>query len=270
MRDGEGATKFVSINVKNTPTYEQAHAIASSISTSALVKCALHGADANWGRILCAVGYTRLPGNADDTSAQEWRVDPAKVTVKFVPPATLSAEERKTVVDELVVLKDGVPQQVDEDKAAHLLSFEDIDIVVDLQGGSAGLGAGHKMEQATYWTCDFSKVSCDIRFSPQFAFANHPARLHRITWTSTARIDLRTIPCLYPTSSHRNHRHVEHQYRIDMRMSMIHGVADACRACGSETAINSFLTSDSGLTAHTVSPDGRDGCHHGLAYGASL
>jgi glutamate N-acetyltransferase / amino-acid N-acetyltransferase len=159
VRDGEGATKFVSINVKNTPTYEQAHAIASSVSTSALVKCALHGADANWGRILCAVGYTRLPGSAEDASAQEWRVDPAKVTVKFVPPATLSAEERKTVVDELVVLKDGVPQEVDEDKAAHLLSFEDIDIVVDLQGGSSGSGVGQKMEQATYWTCDFSKVS---------------------------------------------------------------------------------------------------------------
>ncbi len=170
VRDGEGATKFVSINVRNTPTYEQAHRIAATISTSALVKCALHGEDANWGRILCAVGYTRLDGDAARSSAQaperafaenvqKWQVDPNRVTVKFVLPPTASEAERGSVPNDLTVLKDGVPQKVDEAEAAKLLALEDIAIEVDLQGGSFGLDSGTKLEQATYWTCDYSKVS---------------------------------------------------------------------------------------------------------------
>lgn len=171
VRDGEGAEKFVEINVKvsrvfyawperlyrcaedaneisvvlqGAPTYDHAHAIASSISTSALVKCALHGGDANWGRILCAVGYAPLP------SPSNWQIDPTLVTVSFVPPPHESAN-----FEELVVLKDGAPQRVDENKAAKLLALEDICIIVDLKGGSEGK-QGAK-EEAKYWTCDFSK-----------------------------------------------------------------------------------------------------------------
>ncbi|PWN52434.1 arginine biosynthesis protein ArgJ [Violaceomyces palustris] len=144
VRDGEGAEKFVEIKVKGAPTYEHAHAIASSISTSALVKCALHGGDANWGRILCAVGYAPLP------SSSSWSIDPSRVTVTFVPPAEVAKEHR-----ELVVLKDGAPQKVDEVEAGKLLAYEDINIVVDLAGGSDG-DAGAK-EEAKYWTCDLSR-----------------------------------------------------------------------------------------------------------------
>jgi glutamate N-acetyltransferase/amino-acid N-acetyltransferase len=57
IADGEGATKFVSVTVAGASTFQQARTIASSISKSALVKTALFGQDANWGRILCAVGY---------------------------------------------------------------------------------------------------------------------------------------------------------------------------------------------------------------------
>lgn len=155
VRDGEGAEKFVEIKVTGAPTYAHAHAIASSISTSALVKCALHGGDANWGRILCAVGYAPLPAGS------EWAIDPARVTVTFVPPAGEEASHAP-----LTVLQDGAPQQVDEAKAAALLALEDINIVVDLQGGSEG--ADGAREEACYWTCDFSKEyisvsSCAVR-----------------------------------------------------------------------------------------------------------
>lgn len=188
VRDGEGAEKFVEITVKvgeghdmgmslervsiltfipspipllaapqNAPTRQHAHSIASSISTSALVKCALHGSDANWGRILCAVGYAPLPTDTDGANAaQGWSIDPQKVTVKFLP-----AEGTEGGGEELVVLLDGAPQKVDEEAAAKLLEKEDIVISVDLQGGQwadTGAAAGKQAtEEATYWTCDFSK-----------------------------------------------------------------------------------------------------------------
>ncbi|PWN18125.1 arginine biosynthesis protein ArgJ [Microstroma glucosiphilum] len=157
VRDGEGAEKFVEITVKNAPTRQHAHSIASSISTSALVKCALHGSDANWGRILCAVGYAPLPTNTDGANeAQGWSIDPQKVTVKFLPAKGASQGE------ELVVLLDGAPQKVDEEAAGRLLQQEDICISVDLQGGQwsgggAAASAKQATEEATYWTCDFSK-----------------------------------------------------------------------------------------------------------------
>ncbi|KAJ7432645.1 hypothetical protein B0H11DRAFT_2379280 [Mycena galericulata] len=74
VRDGEGATKFVTVNVKGAPTYEDAHRIASRVSTSALVKTALYGEDANWGRVLAATGSASFP-----------TLDPSKVSVTFIP-----------------------------------------------------------------------------------------------------------------------------------------------------------------------------------------
>ncbi|KAK0555090.1 glutamate N-acetyltransferase [Tilletia horrida] len=150
VRDGEGAEKFVEITVKGAPTYDHAHTIASSISTSALVKCALHGGDANWGRILCAVGYTKLPSSTP--VGKKWNIDPSLVTVKFLPPASAPSGSS---FKPLLVLDNGVPQKVNEDEAAELLGLEDIVIEVDLKGGSAG--ASGARESATYWTCDFSK-----------------------------------------------------------------------------------------------------------------
>lgn len=154
VRDGEGAEKFVEITVKSAPSHSHAHSIASSISTSALVKCALHGGDANWGRILCAVGYAPLPTETDSANeAKGWSIDPAKVTVKFLPPASADQGTYKA----LTVLKDGTPQKVDEEEAGRLLALEDIKIQVDLQGGMWASGEGKAEEEATYWTCDFSK-----------------------------------------------------------------------------------------------------------------
>lgn len=60
VRDGEGATKFVRVRVTNAPVFEDAKRIAATVARSPLVKTALFGKDDNWGRILCAVGYTEV------------------------------------------------------------------------------------------------------------------------------------------------------------------------------------------------------------------
>ncbi|GKZ62662.1 hypothetical protein AnigIFM60653_011691 [Aspergillus niger] len=138
VRDGEGATKFVTVRVQNSPDYESARLIASTIARSPLVKTALYGKDANWGRILCAIGYTQ--GVAEGT------VVPERTSVSF-KPVDGSAE--------LKLLVNGEPEQVDEDRAAVILQEEDLEIVVDLGGGEKG-EKGLGGEEAIYWFCDFS------------------------------------------------------------------------------------------------------------------
>ena len=156
VRDGEGAEKFVEIQVKGAPTYSDAHSIASSISTSALVKCALHGSDANWGRILCAAGYTNLRSSSSSFLQQDWAIDPATISVRFLKPTTQgNNDSSSSIVDELVVLQNGTPVKVDEAKAKALLDLEDIIIEIDLKGGT--WGARGNRETCKYWTCDFSK-----------------------------------------------------------------------------------------------------------------
>jgi len=128
VRDGEGATKFVTVNVKGASTYADAHKVASRISTSALVKTALYGEDANWGRILAATGSIRI---SEDFA-------PSRVSVSFVPTDGTTP---------LPLLVNGEPQKVDETRASEIVSASDFEIEVDL-----GLGE----ESAQYWTCDFS------------------------------------------------------------------------------------------------------------------
>jgi glutamate N-acetyltransferase/amino-acid N-acetyltransferase len=138
VRDGEGATKFVTVRVQNSPHYESARLIASTIARSPLVKTALYGRDANWGRILCAIGYTQ--GVAPGT------VVPERTSVSFKP------------VDGSPILKllvNGEPEQVDEERASVILQEEDLEIVVDLGGGEKG-EQGLGGEEAVYWFCDFS------------------------------------------------------------------------------------------------------------------
>ncbi|KAE9409791.1 arginine biosynthesis protein ArgJ [Gymnopus androsaceus JB14] len=117
VRDGEGATKFVTVTVKGAPTYQDAHSIASRISTSASVKTALYGEDANWGRVLAATGSVPLSSP----------LHPDKVSVTFVPSDGTTP---------LPVLVNGEPEK-------------DFEILVDLGGGEGA-------EVAQYWTCDFS------------------------------------------------------------------------------------------------------------------
>ncbi|EAS30711.3 arginine biosynthesis ArgJ, mitochondrial [Coccidioides immitis RS] len=138
VRDGEGATKFVTVRVRNSPSHSDAKLIASTIARSPLVKTALYGKDANWGRILCAVGYTQ--------GINSGTVIPERTSVSFKP------------VDgspELKLLVNGEPEAVDEERASAILQNEDLEIVVDLGGGDKG-EAGKGGEDGVFWFCDFS------------------------------------------------------------------------------------------------------------------
>jgi glutamate N-acetyltransferase/amino-acid N-acetyltransferase len=129
VRDGEGATKFVTIRVANAKTYADAKRVASTIARSPLVKTALYGKDANWGRILCATGY------AEGVDG----VVPSETSVSFIP---------SDGSQELKLLVRGEPEKVDEERAAEILEAEDLEILVKLSESSG--------EEAVYWTCDFS------------------------------------------------------------------------------------------------------------------
>lgn len=133
VRDGEGATKFVTVNVKNALNFKDAKVIAEAISNSMLVKTALYGQDANWGRILCAIGYAKLGDLAS--------LDPTKINVSFV--ATDDSEPR-----ELKLIVNGTPQlDVDEARASEILSLPDLEVLVNLGTGK---------EECQFWTCDLS------------------------------------------------------------------------------------------------------------------
>ncbi|KAL6712786.1 Arginine biosynthesis bifunctional protein ArgJ, mitochondrial [Lecanora helva] len=135
VHDGEGATKFVRVRVMNSPSFRDTKLIASSIARDTLVKTALYGKDANWGRILCAIGYTDLTNPKT--------VVPAKTSVSFIPAD--GSEALKLVVN-------GEPENIDEARAAEILAPENLEILVDLGGGLDGDGR----EEASYWFCDLS------------------------------------------------------------------------------------------------------------------
>lgn len=120
VRDGEGATRFVTITVRGAVNNAEAKQAAMTIARSPLVKTALFGADPNWGRVLCAIGYSGAT------------VDPNRVVLHF---------------GGMRVLENGLPLPFDEKAAHKLLDVPDITIEADL-----GLGEG----SATVWTCDFS------------------------------------------------------------------------------------------------------------------
>lgn len=137
VRDGEGATKFVTIRVVDAATEAGARQVARSIALSPLVKTALYGRDANWGRILCAAGYALIsPPTAAINEVED--ITPERTSVSFVP--TDGSPELKLLVN-------GEPEQVDEARASEILSMEDLEIVVRL-------GTGDK--STVHWTCDFS------------------------------------------------------------------------------------------------------------------
>lgn len=123
-RDGEGATKFIEIQVVNAGSEEGASMIARSIAASNLFKTAMFAGDANWGRIIAAAGYSGV------------EFDPGKVNIWLESSA---GKEQVT--------RDGVGLPFDEDNAALILKEKDIKVLVDLQQGGA---------EAYAWTCDLS------------------------------------------------------------------------------------------------------------------
>lgn len=124
--DGEGATKLIEINVKNALSENDAHLAAKAIANSPLVKTAFFGEDANWGRILTAVGYS----GAD--------FDPLKTSITIEP---------------LLLYNNGVAIPFNEEEAKEVLCRKDIFITVDF-----GIGKF----KTTVWTCDLSPAYIDI------------------------------------------------------------------------------------------------------------
>jgi len=123
-RDGEGATKLIECTIENAADEEKAEELAKGVICSSLVKTAFFGADANWGRILCALGYTRSD------------FDPNRVDVAF-----------ESASGYIEVCKNGVPLPFNEEKAKKILSYQEVAVFVDLKEGPA---------QATAWGCDLS------------------------------------------------------------------------------------------------------------------
>ena len=122
--DGEGCTKLVEVNVKNCETKKNAKILSKSVITSNLVKTAMYGSDANWGRILCALGYAGVD------------FDPEVIDLTITSGG-----------EELVIVRDGVATEYSEEKATQLLGREAVTIVCDMKEGSA---------EATAWGCDLT------------------------------------------------------------------------------------------------------------------
>jgi glutamate N-acetyltransferase/amino-acid N-acetyltransferase len=119
-RDGEGATKLVEIQVTGARSNAQARRVAKSIANSPLVKTALYGNDPNWGRILCAAGYSGVP------------IDPERLAL---------------TVCGYPLVREGEPVEFDEATVSRAMKEPEVLIRLDLGQGRYG---------ATVWTCDFS------------------------------------------------------------------------------------------------------------------
>ncbi len=113
-KDGEGATKLIECEVNGGKTESQAKKIAKSVICSSLVKCAMFGADANWGRVLCAIGYS---GEQVDVNA---------IDVYF-----------KSKKGEIAVAKNGASLEFSEEKAKEILLEDEIVIRVELKEGKS-------------------------------------------------------------------------------------------------------------------------------------
>lgn len=124
VKDGEGASKFIEVNIEGTRSKKDAQDLAMSVVTSNLVKTAFFGNDANWGRVLCAMGYSGV------------KFDPTKVSLKYVSEA-----------GEIDLMINGVPQKFDEDQALKVIEPKEVKVNVTMEEGTS---------KGTAWGCDLS------------------------------------------------------------------------------------------------------------------
>ncbi len=133
--DGEGATKLITCEVKNADSKETARKIAKSIISSSLFKAAIFGSDANWGRAICAIGYTEGDFSVDNINI------------------SLSSE-----AGDILVCKASTAVDFDEDKAKEILQKKEIYVLIDMHAGEC---------EATAWGCDLTydyvKINGDYR-----------------------------------------------------------------------------------------------------------
>jgi glutamate N-acetyltransferase/amino-acid N-acetyltransferase len=113
-KDGEGATKLIECRVSNAPTDEIGMRVAKTVIQSDLVKTAMFGSDANWGRVLCAIGYTQGAFNTDNVDV-------------------VLASRKGSVT----VCKSSLAVDFDEDKATEVLGEDEIEILINLHDGMA-------------------------------------------------------------------------------------------------------------------------------------
>ena len=133
--DGEGATALFEVKVVGAESKEQAKILSKSVITSSLTKAAIYGHDANWGRILCAMGYSGA------------QFDPEKVDLFFASAA-----------GKMQIIKDGVALDYSEEEATKILSEPEVTAIADVKMGDA---------MATAWGCDLTydyvKINADYR-----------------------------------------------------------------------------------------------------------
>ena len=133
--DGEGATALFETTVVNAATKQEARILAKSVIGSSLCKAAIYGHDANFGRFLCALGYSGVT------------FDPEKVELYFESSA-----------GKLLIYKDGAAADYSEEKATEILSQPEVTVLVDMKMGT---------ETATAWGCDLTydyvKINADYR-----------------------------------------------------------------------------------------------------------
>lgn len=133
--DGEGCTALFEVKVTGAESKDQAVTLSKSIITSSLTKAAIFGHDANWGRILCAMGYSGA------------RFDPEKVDLYF-----------ESAAGKLQIIRDGVALDYSEEQATKILSEPEVTAIADVKMGSAS---------ATAWGCDLTydyvKINADYR-----------------------------------------------------------------------------------------------------------
>ncbi len=133
--DGEGCTALFEVKVIGAESKEQAVTLSKSIITSSLTKAAIFGHDANWGRILCAMGYSGA------------QFDPEKVDLFF-----------ESAVGSMQIIKDGVALDYSEEQATKILSEPEVTAIADVKMGDAA---------ATAWGCDLTfdyvKINADYR-----------------------------------------------------------------------------------------------------------
>ena len=133
--DGEGCTALFEVTVVGAATKDQARVLAKSVITSSLTKAAIFGHDANWGRILCAMGYS----GAD--------FDPEKVDLFF-----------ESAAGRMQIIKDGEAVDYSEEEATKILSEPEVTAIADIKMGDA---------RATAWGCDLTydyvKINADYR-----------------------------------------------------------------------------------------------------------
>lgn len=125
-RDGEGASHLVQITVKGAASFAEARTAAMAVANSPLVKTAIYGKDANWGRIACALGNSGVAFDAAMTDIS---------------------------LGDLTMMRDGVPLVFSEERALEILGEEEIHITADLKAGDG---------TATVWTCDFTEKYVEI------------------------------------------------------------------------------------------------------------